>query len=94
MRTDSPVRCRFEDELRSLIAGQQFIDADGARPVLFEALLNLESRARRGGASTVTLRKIAEARFLVGILRDAVRPVRAAPLRTLLRVQASAQLDA
>jgi hypothetical protein len=40
------------------------------------------------------LRKIAEARFLVGILRDAVRPVRTAPLRIVLRLRPSADLDA
>lgn len=94
MRTDLPIHCRFEDELRLLITVKQSSGADGARPVLFDALRDLESRARRGGASALTLRKIAEARFLVGILRDAVRPVRTAPLRIVLRLRPSADLDA
>ncbi|GJE11165.1 MULTISPECIES: hypothetical protein [Methylobacterium] len=87
MRTDQPVCCRFESELTSLIAQNQSSGLDGTRDALFEALRALEGRARSEAASALTLRKIAEARFLVGILRDAVRPFPVAPLRTVLRVR-------
>ena len=87
MPADPSVRCRFEDELTTLIARKQSCSVDGARDALFEALLNLEGRAKSGAAPTLTLQKIGEARFLVGILRDAVRPFPVAPLRTVLRAR-------
>ena len=87
MRADSPAPSRFEDELTTLIVRKQFSGVDGTRDALFDALLDLEGRAKSGAASALTLRKIAEARFLVGILRDAVRPFPVAPLRTVLRAR-------
>lgn len=57
------------------------------REASFEALSRLERMALIGGASDMTLRDIAEARFLVGILRDAVRPPKTASLRTILRMR-------
>jgi hypothetical protein len=87
MRTDQPVRCKFEGELSALIAAKQSSRDERARYALFEALSELEGRARTGGASDLTLRKIAELRFLAGILRESVRPFPVAPLRTVLRVR-------
>ncbi|MGU3465362.1 hypothetical protein ACLBXO_10965 [Methylobacterium sp. C33D] len=87
MRADQPVRCSFEGELAHLIAPKQSSrDLDG-RYALFDALSDLERRAQSGGASDLTLRKIAEIRFLAGILRESVRPFPIAPLRTVLRVR-------
>ena len=87
MRADQPVRCRFEGELATLIASKQSSRDLDARCALFDALSDLESRARSGGAAGLTLRKIAEIRFLTGILREAVRPFPVAPLRTILRAR-------
>ena len=53
----------------------------------FEALSRLERLALIAGASDLTLREIAEARFLVGILRDSVRPPKPTTLRTILRAR-------
>ena len=89
MRSDQFVRCRFEDELTTLMARTQVSGVEGARDALFEALRDLEARAKSAAAAASTLRKIAEIRFLVGILRDAVRPFPVAPLRTVLRARAS-----
>lgn len=47
-----------------------------ARLALFESLKDLEKRARCGGVPENILGRIAESRFLAGILRDAVSPVR------------------
>jgi hypothetical protein len=87
MRADQSLRCRFEDELALLTAGRQSSGDTQARYALFDTLKDLEGRALIGGASDLTLRRIAEIRFLVGILRDAVRPFPIAPLRTVLRVR-------
>ena len=86
MRVVPSHTCRFEDELAALIAGRLSSDDAEARHALFAALSTLERRALIAGASDSTLHKIAEARFLVGILRDAMRPSRIAPLRSLLRI--------
>lgn len=87
MRTDQSSQCKFEVELVALIARQRTSGDARARHALFDALTDLEGRARTGGASDPTLRKIAEVRFLSGILREAVRPYRAVPLRTILRAR-------
>jgi hypothetical protein len=87
MRRDQSVQCRFEDELAALIAPQHTSRDERARHALFDALTELEGRARTGGATDRTIGKIAEVRFLSGILRDAVRPYRAVSLRTILRVR-------
>ncbi|MGU3664350.1 hypothetical protein ACLBX9_09225 [Methylobacterium sp. A49B] len=90
MSTNQFDRCGFEDELAALIAQNQSSDVQDKRQALFEALLDLEDRAKAGAASMSALRKIAEARFLVGILRDAVRPVPVVSLRTVLRARGRA----
>jgi hypothetical protein len=87
MHRDQTVKCRFEDELAALIAPLRTCGDERARHALFDALMDLEGRARTGGASDLTLRKIAEVRFLTGILREAVRPYRTVPLRTILRMR-------
>jgi hypothetical protein len=87
MRADQTAGCRFEDELASLIASMQSYRDIGKRYALFDALSNLERRAQCAGAPDSTLRKIAEIRFLTGILREAVRPFPIAPLRTVLRAR-------
>ncbi|MHB2207115.1 hypothetical protein [Methylobacterium sp. CM6257] len=87
MRTDQAVQCRFEDELTALMARKQSSEDGWSRCALFDAVSDLECRALIGGASDLTLRKIAEIRFLAGILREAVRPFPIAPLRTVLRVR-------
>ena len=48
--------------------------------------MDLEDRAFVGGASTLTLPRLAEAHFLSGILREAVRPRPITSLRTVLRM--------
>ena len=87
MRTDQFVTCKFEDELTALIARKQSPKGETGDQALFEALLGLENRAQTGNAPASTVRKISETRFLVGILRGAVRPVPMAPLRALLRMR-------
>ncbi|MCJ2092773.1 hypothetical protein MKK67_09695 [Methylobacterium sp. J-072] len=72
----------------ALLASKQSSDDSEGRQALFAALSRLERQALIAGAADPTLRKIAEARFLVGILRDAMRPSRIAPLRSLLRLAA------
>jgi hypothetical protein len=81
-----PLRCDFEDEMIVLMARVQSCDGRRERYAVFDALMDLEDRAFSGGASALTLRKIAEVRFLVGILREAVRPIPVASLRTVLRI--------
>ncbi|MCJ2137141.1 hypothetical protein MKK69_24385 [Methylobacterium sp. J-026] len=85
MYADQTIRCRFEGEMTSLVARMQSYGDARDRYALFDALRDLEDRAVAGGAPVLTLRKIAEVRFLVGILREAVRPFPAASLRTVLR---------
>ncbi|MGH1572916.1 hypothetical protein ACRAWG_22345 [Methylobacterium sp. P31] len=87
MRTDQAVQCRSEGELAALMARKQSSGDEHSRCALFNALSDLERRALVGGASDLTLRKIAESRFLAGILREAVRPFPLAPLRAVLRVR-------
>jgi hypothetical protein len=88
MRVDPCHDSRFEGELAALLASKQSSDDDAAREALFAALSRLERQALIAGASDATLHKIAEGRFLVGILRDSMRPSRIAPLRSLLRLAA------
>ncbi|XYD08514.1 hypothetical protein R1A27_26625 [Methylobacterium sp. NMS12] len=87
MRADQPIRCNFEGELANLIASKQSSRDLDARCALFDALSDLERRAQGAGAPDLTLRKIAEIRFLAGILRESVRPFPIAPLRTVLRAR-------
>ncbi|MCJ2016528.1 hypothetical protein MKK84_03660 [Methylobacterium sp. E-065] len=82
-----PLHCVFEREIAALMARMQSCDTRRDRYDDFDALVDLEDRARGGGASPLTLRKIAEVRFLVGILREAVRPVPVASLRTVLWIR-------
>ena len=88
MRADPCHDSRFTGELAALLATKQSSDDEAAREALFAALSRLERQALIAGAADSTLGKIAEARFLVGILRDAMRPSRIAPLRSLLRLAA------
>lgn len=86
MRVDPCQDSRFEGELTALLSDKQSSDDASVREALFAALSRLERQALIAGAADTTLHKIAEARFLVGILRDAMRPSRIAPLRSLLRL--------
>ncbi len=85
MYADHPIRCRFEGEMALLVARMQSYGDARDRYAVFEALMDLEDRAVAACAPVLTLRKIAEVRFLVGILREAVRPFPVASLRTVLR---------
>ncbi len=89
MRADPCHDSRFTGELAALLATKQSSDDEAAREALFAALSRLERQALIAGAADSTLEKIAEARFLVGILRDSMRPSRIAPLRSLLRLARS-----
>lgn len=82
------IECSFGGELAALIAQIQSRGDQSDRGAIFDALTRLEDRALAGGAPALTLRKIAEVRFLVGILREAVRPAPVASLRALLRMRA------
>lgn len=86
-----PVQCDFERELAVLMARVQSCGEQCERYAVFDALMDLEDRACAGGASALTVRKIAEIRFLVGILREAVRPIPVASLRTVLRMCGAGQ---
>lgn len=55
---------------------------------MFDALIQLADRALAAGDSALTLRRIAEVRFLVGLLREAMRPAPVTSLRSLLRMRA------
>ena len=87
MSEDRPKACPFRDEMTALVGSVQASTDLPSREISFEALSRLERMALIGGASDGTLRDIAEARFLVGILRDAVRPPKPASLRTILRAR-------
>lgn len=86
MRADPRHRNHFEDELATLLASKHASDDEEARQAPFATLSRLERQALIAGAPDTTLHKIAEARFLVGILRDSMRPSRIAPLRSLQRL--------
>ncbi|MFC6747298.1 hypothetical protein [Methylobacterium persicinum] len=47
-----------------------------SRAALFESLRDLERRARCSGMPESILRRVAESRFLAGVLREAVSPIR------------------
>ena len=87
MSHDHPSPCPFRDEMASIIGSARTSAGSTARDASFEALSRLERLALIGGAPDTTLRDIAEARFLVGILRESVRPPKPATLRTLLRAR-------
>ncbi|MEE7468229.1 hypothetical protein MOF8_16255 [Methylobacterium oryzae] len=70
-----------------MVASKKSSQDPDARYALFDALSDLERRAQSAGAPDLTLRKIAEIRFLTGILRESVRPFPIAPLRTVLRAR-------
>lgn len=89
MSADQSPPCPFRVELSAVIARGQVSPVERGGSHLYESLSALERRALVGGASDRTLRDIAEARFLSGILRGAVRPVRPAPIRTVLRARAA-----
>ncbi|SDN98298.1 hypothetical protein SAMN05216360_113104 [Methylobacterium phyllostachyos] len=89
MRAAELVQSNFEEERAALTARIQFCGGRQARYAVFDDLVSLEDRALAAGAPAVTLRKIAEVRFLAGILRDAVRPRPVPSLRTLLRAYES-----
>ncbi|MEL6064003.1 MULTISPECIES: hypothetical protein [unclassified Methylobacterium] len=91
MRIAEPLKCTFEREMAVIMARMQSCCERRDRYAVFDALLDLEDRACAGGASTPTRRKIAEVRFLVGILREAVRPCPTMSLRTMLRMCGSAK---
>ena len=87
MRRDQSRPCSFREELASIVARRKSSLDARSREAVFAALSGLEKRALIGGAPDATLRDIAEARFLIGILREAVVPVRSAALRTVLRAR-------
>ena len=87
MSQDHPSPCPFRDEMASIVGSIRTPSGSPARDASFEALSRLERLALIGGASDATLRDIAEARFLVGILRESVRPPKPATLRTILRAR-------
>lgn len=87
MSQDHPSPCPFRDEMASIVGSMRAPASSLTRDASFEALSRLERLALIGGASDTTLRDIAEARFLVGILRESVRPPRPASLRTILRAR-------
>ncbi len=61
-----------------------------ARIALFESLSDLEKQAYLRGASDCLLKRVAESRFLAGILREAVCPVRYQSLRGARQVLTAA----
>lgn len=73
--------------MASIVGSARASAGSPSRDASFEALSRLERLALVGGAPDTTLRDIAEARFLVGILRESVRPPRPASLRTILRAR-------
>lgn len=75
--------------MASIVARRKSSVDARSREAVFAALSELEKRALIGGAPDATLRDIAEARFLIGILREAVVPVRCATLRTVLHARKS-----
>ena len=81
-----PLQCGFEREMVALMTRMRSCGERRDRYAIFNALMDLEDRACAGGASTLTLRRIAEVRFLAGILREAVRPRPITSLRTVLRM--------
>lgn len=75
--------------MTSIVGSVPASDHHCPRETAFEALSRLERRALIAGAPDTTLRDIAEARFLVGILRGSVRPPKPATPRTILRMRAA-----
>ena len=91
MTADQFVESDLKAELASIVErGQRPID-ERSRNELFLALSRLEKQALIGGGSDEILKRIAEVRFLAGILRHAVRPARVGGLRTVLRSRRTAR---
>lgn len=89
MSEEQFVPCPFRAEMASIVASVQASGECSSRDTAFEALSRLERRALIAGAPDTTLRDIAEARFLIGILRESVRPPKPATPRTILRMRAA-----
>ena len=87
MIEDQPVQCPFRAKLASIVGSVRTSTAVPSHEDTFEALSRLERRALIADASDPTLREIAEARFLVGILRESVRPLKPAAFRAILRAR-------
>ncbi|MBE7198764.1 MAG: hypothetical protein INR70_13325 [Parafilimonas terrae] len=68
-------------EFAALVAHARDHRDGDSRQDLFTALLALERRAGLAGVSDRFLRRVAEARFLAGILRESVVPVQHAGQR-------------
>ncbi len=89
MRDDQSKTCPFRVEMTSIVESARASAGLASREASFTALSRLERLALTGGASDATLREIAEARFLAGILRDSVRAAKPARLRAILRARSA-----
>ncbi len=65
----------FIDDLTAILGRARGPRERDSRIALFESLSRLEKQAFVGGASALTLGRLAESRFLAGILRESVSPV-------------------
>lgn len=73
-------------EFAALVAQARSRPDAAARQDLFTALLSLERRAGLAGVNDDFLLRVAEARFLAGILRESVVPLSHVGVRTARRI--------
>ncbi|WP_378970182.1 hypothetical protein [Methylobacterium komagatae] len=74
------------DELRAIFrASREHRDRD-SRIALFDSLANLERSLTSRGAPEAFLRRVAECRFLAGILRESVTPAHHQAMRATRRI--------
>lgn len=81
MPTDSLNELSIFEELAAILRRSRGRRESESRHVMFEELAALEKRALVQGASDATLDRLAETRFLAGILRESVSADRHHSLR-------------
>jgi hypothetical protein len=81
MSIDSLNELSLFEELAAILRRARGRRESESRHTLFEELAALEKRALVLGASNPTLDRLAETRFLAGILRESVSPSRYSNLR-------------
>ncbi|MCJ2011681.1 hypothetical protein [Methylobacterium sp. J-076] len=81
MSADHPDEHTIIEELAAIFRRARGPRAGEARHALFESLAELERRAGLRGASDGTLGRVSESRFLAGLLRESVSPIRTQTVR-------------
>ncbi len=91
MSTDSLDELSLFEELAAILRRARGRRESESRYALFDELAALEKRALVLGASRPTLDRLAESRFLAGILRDSISPGRHHNLRRARQIWAASK---